>query len=693
MKCKSIFSLLLLNYITSTSLVGQQSADSIAWNIDLEDIVVTAQYAPTDSRNAIQDIYVIKRETIEGRGANNLEQLLQQEPTIRISQDLVLGSSLSLAGVDGQNVKILLDGVPIIGRQGGNIDLSQINLQNIERIEIVQGPLGVSYGTDALAGVIHLISKRSQLKPLSIGLNTQWESRAESSLGAQIGWQLTDRLLIQWQGGWDVFNGFSEDTTRSVLWNPKEQWYTTASLGYRLGEENKLRYTLNYFDERVDNLGNVRRPQFKPYAFDDRYQTYRLDHSLSFEGEVTDQYYVQAVVGINSFTRHKNTFRNNFEEEILTEELGLQDTSHFNSYMLRATWASRYAESPLNFQIGLDLRYDNAAGERIKDVDNNKSGFSELGDYALFGTLRYKLNPSLSIESGLRYAYNTTYNSPLIPSFNLKYAWDKNWVARASYGQGFRSPAIKELFFEFIDVNHYIIGNPELKAETSDNVQLSIAYQHKREDQQSQIKLNGFYNHIKDKIELFEFVDTPSGAVPATDTSTLRFAYFNQTVYKTQGIQAQISYQRKSFYGQTSLAIIGYYNPVSATFTDIVPFTYTYEWNSEWRYHFNKPALQASLFLRYNDRRITFYPGLDDEGNTIAKQRIQQGFWMMDASLQWPNIWQGRIKLTTGARNILDIQSVQQNSGNSGAHSGEGNAYPVNPGRSFFVRMNFKFSQ
>jgi len=75
----------------------------------------------------------------------------------------------------------------------------------------------------------------------------------------------------------------------------------------------------------------------------------------------------------------------------------------------------------------------------------------------------------------------------------------------------------------------------------------------------------------------------------------------------------------------------------------------------------------------------------------MARQSIQQGFWMMDASLQW-FIWQERIKLATGARNILNVQSVQQNNGNSSTHSGDGNTFPVSPGRSFFVRMNFIFS-
>ncbi|NRA50135.1 MAG: Plug domain-containing protein, partial [Phaeodactylibacter sp.] len=134
------------------------SSDSLLWSLKLEDIIVTAQYAPTESKNAVHDIYTIKQEVIEQRGATNLEQLLQQEANIRIRQDMVLGSSMSLLGIDGQNVKIMIDGVPVIGRQDGNIDLNQLNLNNIERVEIVEGPMSVSYGTDALAGVINLIT-------------------------------------------------------------------------------------------------------------------------------------------------------------------------------------------------------------------------------------------------------------------------------------------------------------------------------------------------------------------------------------------------------------------------------------------------------------------------------------------------------------------------------------------------------
>lgn len=684
---------LVLNIVfCALMLEAQIPSDSLVWSIDLEDVVVTAQYAPTDSRNAIQDIRTIKREVIERRGANNLEQLLQQEPNIRISQDLILGSSLSLGGISGQNVKILLDGVPVIGRQGGNIDLSQINLQNIERIEIVQGPLGVSYGTDALGGVIHLISKKSQLRPLLISLNTQLETRGERTLGGQLGWRWNDKLLFQFKLGQDYFGGYSEDTTRSVLWNPKEQWYGTASASYQLGEEQSLRYTFNYFDEVVENLGEVRRPQFKPYAFDDKYRTLREDHSLSFDGALSDRYYLQTVTAFNAYTRYKNTYRNNFEENTLEEQEGQQDSSLFNSYMLRATLASRYQNQPINFQLGVDLRYDNATGKRIQDPESTKQDFSELGDCALFGTLRYQVSSALSLESGLRMAYNTKYQSPLIPSINLKYSWNPAWTLRASYGKGFRSPNLKELFFEFIDINHYIIGNPDLRAEQSDNAQFSLLYRYGKDDKKGKLKLSGFYNHIREKIELFEFMETSSGLSPATDTSTLQFAYFNQAVYKTQGLQFSLHAEHRGLQWQTTLATIGYFNPLSSTAPNVKPFTYTFEWNAEWRYHWEKPQVNLSAFLRYNDRRISFYPDVDDDGNAVARQRTQKGFWMLDGSIQLRKLWKKRIQMTTGARNILNVQFVQQSGVSGGTHSAGIAATPISPGRSLFVRINFDIS-
>ena len=87
--------------------------------IELETFVVTAQYEKTTKEKAVNKIKVIEREKIEAIGAVNLRDVLSNENNIRISQDNVLGSFMSLQGISGQNVKILIDGVPIIGRLNG----------------------------------------------------------------------------------------------------------------------------------------------------------------------------------------------------------------------------------------------------------------------------------------------------------------------------------------------------------------------------------------------------------------------------------------------------------------------------------------------------------------------------------------------------------------------------------------------
>ena len=122
--------------------------------------MVTGQLNPTAKNNAIQDIIIINNKTIKSNLFNNLGDLLKYQSNFTLSNDNILGSSILMQGVSGQNVKILIDGIPVIGRLNGNIDVSQINLSNIDKIEIIKGPLSVNYGSDALAGTINLISKK-----------------------------------------------------------------------------------------------------------------------------------------------------------------------------------------------------------------------------------------------------------------------------------------------------------------------------------------------------------------------------------------------------------------------------------------------------------------------------------------------------------------------------------------------------
>ncbi len=140
--------------------------------LNIDEIVVTAQYSPQKADKSIYKVKVIGAKQIEQKGANNLSELFQDDLGIRVSQDGALGSSMSIRGLSGEHVKFLIDGVPVIGRMNGNIDLAQMNLNNVDHIEIIEGPMSVVYGSNALAGVVNIITKENKNNKLQVDAET-----------------------------------------------------------------------------------------------------------------------------------------------------------------------------------------------------------------------------------------------------------------------------------------------------------------------------------------------------------------------------------------------------------------------------------------------------------------------------------------------------------------------------------------
>lgn len=109
---------------------------------------------------ATEQVKVIGAQTIKEMGAQNAAEVLQNQSGILISQDAQLGTGISLQGLSGQSVKILVNGAPVAGRLNGNIDISQIPTNQIEQIEIIEGPMSVLFGSDAMGGIINIITKQ-----------------------------------------------------------------------------------------------------------------------------------------------------------------------------------------------------------------------------------------------------------------------------------------------------------------------------------------------------------------------------------------------------------------------------------------------------------------------------------------------------------------------------------------------------
>lgn len=656
----------------------------------LQDVVVTAQYTPGDADRSTYRIKVIDAEKISKLAAVNLKDALSNELNFRFSQDNALGqSSLGLQGISGENVKVLIDGVAMIGRQNGNLDLSQINVNNVERIEIVEGPLSVNYGTNALAGVINIITKKPAKQKLEAGAQAYYETNHTYNANAWIGYGRRNSTF-KINGGRNYFDGWKQgeafyllprrtlaDTNRTMSWKPREQYFAGFDYGYSRNRL-KLAYAASYFHETIISRGFPVKPYYET-AFDDYYTTQRLNNSLTLNSGLKKDHSFNTTLAYNYYRRDKHTYYKNLTDlsQQLAGDNSLQDTSVFSLAMARGSLVrSRPYETYngdvkkitwFNYEAGYDLNYESATDKRI----NGRRQF--IGDYALFANSEIRPTKNLVLRPGLRYAYNTNYKAPLTPSFNVKYDAGK-WIMRASYARGFRSPTLKEMYFNFVDINHNIIGNKDLKAETSDNYSASFKY--KRESGKSIVSFDQswFYNNIDHLITL--------GIISGT-----QYAYINVGKHKTYGSSASLGYRRGQLNVSAGGSCTAYYNNLSETYSNVQRFSYSPELRASADYTVEKVRTTFSAFYKYTGRLPGF--SLDPEGKVY--QSYINAFHTLDANF-CTAFMSKKLRITLGAKNILNVTNVLSNY-SGGVHSTSSTSSPVAMGRTFFIKLDYAFSK
>lgn len=648
----------------------------------LKDIVITGQYAPGSIDHSVHVVKVINREKIEQMAAQNLTEALKQSMNIRLSQDNILGSSMSLQGLSGQSVKILIDGVPVIGRQNGNIDLSQINMNNVERIEIVEGPLSVNYGTDAIAGTINIITKKDQESTYNAQANAYYESNGTYNISGKAGYQ-KNKNTLQLTLGRDYFDGWHQgekpftyvheiksDSSRFVSWKPKEQIFGGILYSHQIKDLN-FRASADIFDEDITNRGLPRAP-YGESAMDDRYHTFRNSNTLNLTGKISRRYHANFTLGYNYYRRIKNTFYKDLTtlEQQPTGGQGDQDTTAFQAITFRGNIASTKTKR-LNYEVGYDLSYENNKSEQIIGKEQH------IGDYALFSTAEYSPISNLVLKPGLRLAYNTKFDAPLIPSLNLKYdlplSEDNNdyqkMIFRASYARGFRAPSLKELYFDFVDINHDLHGNQDLKAEYSDNFIFNVVYSTVSSRSAFKLEWNNFYNKIHNLIVLAQ-----------TSGSAATYTYANIGYTQTFGSNLTAEYSYHNFRASASGGLIGLYNELHDEAPETDEFSYSPEVSASISYDWHKTGMSFSFFYKYTGNTPAYALDADDNVrlNTLGD------YQMADVSIS-KSFWQRRLTLTAGSKNLFNVTNITGSSDIGSPHGGAAISTPLSMGRTYFL--------
>lgn len=658
----------------------------------LSGVVVTGQYKVQDADSAVQRVRVVDSKKIAAMGAQNIRDVLLNEMNVTIAQDNALGSSIQIQGVSGQNVKILIDGVPVIGRQAGNIDVSQLNIYNVERIELIEGPMSVNYGTDALAGTINIITKSKLNHKWEGGVNTYYETIGKYNINANAGYHKGAHTLLAggarnffdgWNKGEKIrFFDFSDrpaDSSRAQQWDPKEEYNANLQYSYRKDNIN-LRFKSEYFYDRITNrdLPLINILQRINTGAEDVYNTYRINNAIFADGKLSRNLRFTFLAAYNHYKRLKNTFI--WDLDTMKRGMGRnedQDTTFNKLFNSRGTIVGEISGGKLGYELGYDVNIETGTGRRVLNKEQ------QISDYAVYGSAEYKLYRNLVIRPGLRYAYNTAYDAPLVPSMNIRYQLGKKLVWRAAYARGFRAPDVKELYFEFKDSNHDIFGNPDLKAEYSNNYNTAFTYNNQYRKLTYKLEVSGFYNNITNMISLVQ-----------PDLAVLRFTYRNIDRYKTHGVQLNLNGSYRNLSIGLGGSYIGRYNQLSETErSPATAFSYSPEFRTNIGYEWKKQGLTASLFLKYTGEMPGY--GLDSAGNIVLN--TISSYAVADFSLS-KNI-KNKLAITAGIKNLFDVSNVNRSSMATAPNSGGGHtsfasgSWSVSTGRSYFIGVGYKFVQ
>jgi outer membrane receptor for ferrienterochelin and colicins len=649
----------------------------------LREVIVTGQYAPQSMKNSVYRVRSITSDQIAAKSATNVGDILNCELGIRFSNDLATGESdIQLMGMSGQNVKILLDGIPLVDRGSTRQSLSQIDANNIERIELVEGPMSVIYGTDALAGVVNIITKKdsgSGKSKFSVNAKIQEETVGSEyqpfedkglhnehlglTYSHKSGWNSSVSFTRNDFGGWQ-----GADTGRAKSWHPKLQYITGAGLGYKNAKVT-VWYRLNYLNETINNLGDVNAAT--GIATDQDYITNRYTHQAQADWKVFRVLETNFMLSYQDYSRKTQTTTYNTQTGArhLTLDDGDQDESAFKSVFFRNTTQYSLNEK-LAFQPGIEYKRDEASGERIQ-------GNPAITDYSFFLSSEFKPWDFFNIKPGVRFSKNSTYSAPpIIPSVSIKAIVSNDFDLRLSYARGFRAPALRELYFWFFNASHSIKGNPDLEAEHSDSYTGSFTWRAVHSEKiRISANLAGFYNTFNNLI---------TTALDVTDNSV--YTYVNIDKFKTTGGTLDWSVKASDINLSLGFSYIGRYNEYS-TGSSLPEFVWSPEINSSIIYRFAKIGTSLGVFYKFTGEKPEYETTTSTSGETIVYQSKIGAF-------NWVDINIGKnfgkfIQLNAGIKNLFDITTLDNTSLSSGAHNTSG-PLPLSYGRSYFLGITFQ---
>lgn len=522
--------------------------------VTTRDVMVTATRTEQEIRETPASAEVITREDIEALGADSVISALKLATNLNLSKAGMVGNAVSLRGMNTSQTLILINGRRMAGEDTAETanayELDRINIANVERIEIVRGPVSSLYGSDALGGVINIITRRSEKPQTTLDLSTGTEQKNASI-----------RLDLGKQGNWNwAFDArFTEVRDRTyasgdtTMYGPRQ--YFNIDGTYDLGDGKKLNVFADRMTEHLnERYANTSTSKNKKERFDNARNAY----GVSYTGKTANSDY------------EVRAYYNQLEKESAMTSNGVFSDFDHAKY---ETWVIDGKESvQLNddhlFTYGGEYRQSSYRGTRLGEggehiFEQTHNGLTKKGseatiDYqAVYLQDEWVASDRLLVIPSLRYDNSDKFGDNISPKLGMTYKLNDTFRLKANVGTGFKAPTISELYMNMrrtmgpmlVEVS----GNPDLKPEKSRSYELSL----EGDDGTNFGKLTYFNNKVEDLIN----TKTTAGFVPGVGM-LMKGQYVNIDQAEVNGVEFELGRQLDKNFG-----IKATYNYLDATDT------------------------------------------------------------------------------------------------------------------------------
>ncbi|MBR7012430.1 MAG: TonB-dependent receptor [Muribaculaceae bacterium] len=619
----------------------------------LNPVVVTGSGHHQRLKSTATPVHVLSSQEIKEQGITTFDgALTRMMPQVSMAPNS-MGTFLRLNGLGNKYILILINGQKLTGDISNNVDLNRINMARVKRIEVLDGAASSLYGSDAIAGVINIITDQPTQQLVSLTSDTRVSGHG----------QLTENITLDiYKNGFGSYTSFSRDRADSYRINDVEfvknsETETQPTIapfftGYRanlLGQ--KFTYAPN--EHLALNAGID-----YSYKITDRPEA-RKDITGGTEYEMRYKGLRWNVGGIYKFTNRNSLqadftvdrFRYGKQYDVVTKTYAIDDYVQSKK--------QRSMEGQLKAILGLMKHSTTIFGaDWRKDFLTASSGNINQNAYTAAAFAQHEMTffERLTATVGLRLTYHETFNWHLTPKATLMYA-PGNFRLRATYSAGFRAPGLDELYYHYFSVNRgkaqIIFGNKDLKPEKSNYFSLNAEYR----TNLIAVSVTGFINRINDMV-IKQNID-----VDATTLAMLRTEFPEMTDDQAQKLE-RYSLYKNSDKGDVKGVQVNVSANLFRGFNLSANYVYTYartcsegQWAPLERSIRNAATVAANYYHNWGNYGLnvningrlqskTYYPGYEDAPG--------YGIWNLNTTHSFDGLKHLYLEPSIGIDNIFD---------------------------------------